>query len=150
MAPRSAIVAFVVLALVAGCAYGCGGSAEDERAEDRAGVEALVDRLNAAIVAKDPAGWCRVFSPSSIEGAFGSVARCRRETERVLESGGSPQRLEVADIAFVDDTARVTFEGRAGDANLVLENGKWYFSLDQLVQPDGQEAPEAGEGQDGS
>ena len=149
MPQRSAIVALLVLAVVGLSLYGCGGSEEEERAGDRAGIEALVGKLNAAIVARDAAGWCRVFSPSSIEGVFGSVARCRRETAQVIESGGSPQRLEVAEVAFADDSARVTFEGRAGDANLVLEDGEWYFSLDQLVQPDGQEEP-GGEAQDGS
>jgi hypothetical protein len=52
--------------------------------------------------------------------------------------------VAIADIAFVDETARVSFDGRAGDANVVLEDGKWYFSLDQQVDPAGNAAQTEG------
>jgi hypothetical protein len=130
----------VFLTLVGAGLVGCGGSGDDDRPEDRAQIEALVAELNRAIETRDPQGWCTVFAPSSVEGTFGSVARCQQETAEVLKSGGSPERLQIAEIAFVDDAARVAFEGRAGDANVVLEGGSWFFSLDQQVNPEGEPA----------
>lgn len=137
----------VFLTLAGAGLVGCGGSGDDDRPEDRAQIEALVTELNRAIETSDPQGWCTVFAPSSIEGTFGSVARCQQETAEVLKSGGPPQPLRIDEIAFVDDTARVGFEGRAGDANVVLEDGSWFFSLDQQVNPEGEPA---GGGVDGS
>lgn len=125
----------VLLVLAGAALFGCGTSDDGERPGDRAEIEALVAQLNDAIETKDPAEWCSIFTPSSVEGTFGSIARCQKETAQVLKSGGSPEVVSVADIAFVDETARVTFEGRAGDANVVLEDGRWYFSLDQQVDP---------------
>lgn len=135
MSRRLIIALAATLALSGAVATGCGSSDGNDRPEDRAEIEALVTQLNAAIEARDPAGWCRIFSPSSVEGTFGSLARCQKETAGVLKSGGTPDGVAIADVVFVDDTARVTFEGRAGDANVVLEEGKWYFSLDQQVDP---------------
>ena len=141
MSPRLVNPIIALLVLSGGVLAGCGGSEEADRPDDRADIETLVAGLNRAIESDDPVAWCRVFSPSSIERTFGSEARCRRETAKVLENGRSPERVAIAEIVFVDDTARVSFEGRAGDANLVLEDGEWFFSLDQQVDPaagDGQ------------
>lgn len=135
--------------LVGAVLVGCGSPDEDGRTGDRAAVEALVADLNRAIEGRDPAGWCRVFSPSSVQSTFGSIARCRQETSRVLKSGGSPEEVVIADVVFVEDSARVSFEGRAGDANVVLEDGGWYFSLDQQVDP-GAGEDGAGGDEDGS
>lgn len=144
MSRRLATSLTFVLALSGAVLLGCGNSEDGDRPEDRAQIEALVADLNEAIRKNDPSGWCRVFSPSSVNGVFGSTARCRRETAQVLKSGGSPESVAIADIAFVDETARVSFDGRAGDANVVLEDGKWYFSLDQQVDPAGNAAQTEG------
>ena len=130
------ITSLTVLLVLAGAALsGCGDSEEADRPEDRASIEALVGNLNQASRTRDPALWCSIFSPSSVKDAFGSLARCQKETTAVLESGSAPEQVEISDVVFVDDTARVSFRGRAGDANLVLESGEWYFSLDQQVDP---------------
>ena len=135
MPGRLAIALVAAVALSGAVATGCGSSEGDDRPEDTAAIEALVADLNAANETRDASGLCTVFSRSSVEGVFGSRARCQKETAAVLDNIDKPERVVIADIAFVDDTARVTFEGRAGDANLVLEDGKWYFSLDQQVDP---------------
>ena len=135
MSGRPATCLLTALALSGAALIGCGGSDDGDRPEDRARIEALVAELNGAIQSSDPAGWCAVFSPSSVDSTFGSVARCRKETAQVLKNGGSPDPVAISDVVFVDDTARVAFEGRAGDANVVLEDGSWYFSLDQQVDP---------------
>ena len=135
MSGRLVIALVAAVALSGAVAAGCGSSEGDDRSEDRAAIEALVADLNAANETRDAAGLCTVFSRSSVEGVFGSRARCQKETAAVLDNIDKPERVVIADIAFVDDTARVTFEGRAGDANLVLEDGRWYFSLDQQVDP---------------
>lgn len=135
MSGRVAISLTVLFAFLGAGLSACGDSGEADRPEDRASIEALVGKLNDAIRTRDPAEWCSIFTPSSIEGTFGSLGRCQQETATVLKSGGRPATVAVSDIAFVDDTARVSFQGRAGDANVVLENGEWYFSLDQQVDP---------------
>lgn len=144
MSGRFATSLTVFLVLAGAALSGCGSSEDADRPDDRAGVEALVARLNEAIRTRDPAEWCRIFTPSSVEGTFGSLARCQKETSAVLESSSRPDTFSVADVVFVDDTAKVTFKGRAGDANVVLENGEWYFSLDQQVDPGTAESQDGG------
>lgn len=113
--------------MVAGCGSG------PDREEDRAQIEALFERISSANVRQDARAYCEVFSPESLEKAFISLSRCIRETDDVFtrsrESGVAPTRLEVAEVTFVDDRARVELTGRTGEANLIEQDGRWYLEL---------------------
>lgn len=124
----------------------CGGG--PDREEDRAQIEALFERVSSANVRQDARAACEAYSPESLEKAFISLSRCIRETERVFvrskEAGVEPMRLEVAEVSFLDDRARVELTGRTGEANLVEREGRWYLELteeppEELVTQDGEE-----------
>jgi len=116
---------------------GCGGENDDPRAEDRAAIGELVERINSAVSTGDAAAWCAVFSPESVTETFGSPARCRSETGAVIKGQDSGRRLEVDGIAFDgDDAARVSFTGTAGEANLSRIDGEWYLDLLQAADAD--------------
>ena len=116
---------------------GCGGGSDDPREQDRVEIEAVVERINSAVSNGDAAAWCSVFSPESVTETFGSPARCRVETEKVIEGQESARLLEVKAIAFDgSDAARVAFTGAAGEANMSKVGGKWYLDLLQEADAD--------------
>lgn len=116
---------------------GCGGGGDDPREQDRVEIEAVVDRINSAVSNGDAAAWCSVFSPESVTETFGSPARCRVETEKVIEGQDSGRKLVVKAIAFDGgDAARVAFTGAAGEANMSKVDGQWYLDLLQEADAD--------------
>ena len=124
---------------------GCGGDDESPRQADRAEIEALVAEINTAVAERDAAAWCSVFTPASVADTFGSPARCRTETEKVIAGSDESRRLRITGVAFEgEDAARVRFSGTAGEANLTRVDGEWYLDLLQEVEV--EPAPAGGEG----
>lgn len=136
-------------AMLAGVAFlsGCGGDDGNPRQADRAEIEALVAEINTAVAERDAAAWCAVFTPESVADTFGSPARCRAETEKVIAGSDQSRRLQITGIAFEgDDAARVRFSGTAGEANLTRVDGEWYLDLLQEVEVEPAPVGEEGTG----
>ncbi|MFM9054943.1 MAG: hypothetical protein ACKOQ5_08920 [Solirubrobacterales bacterium] len=126
---------------------GCGGDDESPRQADRAEIEALVAEINTAVAERDAAAWCAVFTPESVADTFGSPARCRAETEKVIAGSDQSRRLRITGIAFEgNDAARVRFSGTAGEANLTRVDGQWYLDLLQEVEVEPAPAGDEGAG----
>jgi hypothetical protein len=125
---------------------GCGDGSD--RDEDRVQIEALFEQMSSAYERGDARAACEVYSPESIDRAFITLDRCVQETEEVFErssrAGEKPPRLEVADVSFADDRAKVELTGRTGEANLVETDGRWYLEL--VEEPPAELVPEDGEG----
>ncbi len=124
---------------------GCGGG--PDREEDRVEIDALFERISSAYASGDARVACEAYSPESIEKAFITLSSCIRETrevfERSREAGEKPPRLEVAEVSFADDRARVELAGRTGEANLVERDGRWYLEL--VEEPPEELVPDEGE-----
>ncbi|MFZ9669423.1 MAG: hypothetical protein ACO3CR_06180 [Solirubrobacterales bacterium] len=136
-------------AMLAGAIWlsGCGGDDGSPRQADRAEIEALVAEINTAVAERDAAAWCSVFTPASVAETFGSPARCRTETEKVIAGSDQSRRLRITGVSFEgEDAARVRFSGTAGEANLTRVDGEWYLDLLQEVEVEPAPAGDEGTG----
>lgn len=136
-----AVVAISLGVLVAACGN------EPDRDQDRVQIEALFERISSAYASGDARAACEAYSPASLEKAFINLSRCIKETgevfERSRQAGEEPPRLEVEEVTFADDRARVELTGRTGEANLVEQDGVWYLEL--VEEPPAELVPEDGE-----
>ena len=142
-------LALLAGAILAGAIFlsGCGSDDGSPRQADRAEIEVLVAEINTAVAERDAAAWCAVFTPESVADTFGSPARCRAETEKVIAGSDQSRRLRITGIAFEgDDAARVRFSGTASEANLTRVDGEWYLDLLQEVEVEPAPAGEEGTG----